>query len=70
MKWLKNLINFCIVLHFIFNIIATFGFAYISRLNYPGAAALVRLHELENKDTRKHIEIILFCHFNFYLNLV
>jgi hypothetical protein len=50
--FIKNLINIGIFLHFCLNIAATCGFLYISRLNYPGASALIRLHELENKDFR------------------
>jgi hypothetical protein len=56
---IKNLINIGIFLHFCLNIATTCGFLYISRLNYPGASALIRLHELENKDFRNYNDYFL-----------
>jgi hypothetical protein len=40
-------------MHVPLNIILTIGFLYISRMNYPGAEAMLRLHELEASNASK-----------------
>lgn len=34
--------------HLLLNLMMTASFLYVSHLNYPGGAAMHRLHELEN----------------------
>lgn len=43
--------------HLLINLAITAGFLYVSRLNYPGATALLKLHELEAQNQSKHILI-------------
>ena len=52
-KWafVKNIILFGLYLHLIANLAVTVGFLYVSRHNYPGAQAMIRLHELEPKNS-------------------
>ena len=52
-KILKHLIYVAIICHFIANLLLTGGFLYVSRLNYPGANALIKLHELEPVNASK-----------------
>lgn len=51
--YLKNLIVLALYAHLLVNIAITSGFLFVSKMNYPGANALVKLHELEPKDSRK-----------------
>jgi hypothetical protein len=52
---MKSLVLFAIYSHFIFNLAITGGFLYISKLNYPGGNALMKLHELEPRNTSNNI---------------
>jgi hypothetical protein len=49
-------IELLIAFHYLFNLIGTCGFLYISKINYPGAEALLKLHKIEDTNTRKNEE--------------
>ena len=50
---LKKIVTGCLYLHVLINIIISSGFLYVSNINYPGGHALLKLHEIESKSTRK-----------------
>ena len=54
---LKNLVYIGIFSHFIVNLMMTGGFLYVSSLNYPGAQALIKIHEFEPKNSSKCLKL-------------
>jgi alpha-1,6-mannosyltransferase len=56
-KWFKYLIKFAFVCHLIGNFAISCGMVYVSRLNYPGAFALFRLHEIVPNDSEVRVHI-------------
>ncbi|CAF0720487.1 unnamed protein product [Brachionus calyciflorus] len=59
-NFVKNLILLGFYAHLIINLVITSGFLHVSRLNYPGAQALNKLHEIESKESKVNVHIDVF----------